>query len=226
MALECVKIQHLAVTGPKATKPMNNKVSQNNRLPVILASGSPYRRELLARILPDFRAASPEVDETALPDEAPEDMARRLARLKADSLAAGAPDALVIGSDQVPVLGQQILRKPGTAETAARQLADCAGQTVIFYTAVCIRPPSNTGTHEQPDCHVDITTVTFRTLTAQQIERYLAREKPFDCAGSFKAEGLGIALLERIDSEDPTGLQGLPLIWLSNALSAHGVNLY
>jgi septum formation protein len=226
MALECVKIHHLAVPEPKATKPMNNKVSHNNRPPVILASGSPYRRELLTRILPDFRAASPDVDEASLPGEAPEDMARRLARLKADSLAAGAPDALVIGSDQVPVLGQRILRKPGTAEMAARQLTDCAGQTVIFYTAVCICAPPNAGTRDQPDCHVDVTTVTFRTLSAQQIKRYLAREKPFDCAGSFKAEGLGIALLERIDSEDPTGLQGLPLIWLSNALSTHGVNLY
>ena len=129
MGLECVKIQRLAVTRPKATQPMNNKVSQNNPPPVILASGSPYRRELLTRILPDFRAASPDVDETTLPGESPEDMARRLARLKADSLATSAPDALVIGSDQVTVLGQQILRKPGTAAAAARQLADCADQT-------------------------------------------------------------------------------------------------
>jgi septum formation protein len=189
--------------------------------PVLLASGSAYRRELLARILPVFECAAPGVDESPLPNEAPHALAVRLAQLKARHCADERPDALVIGSDQVPAVGKHMLRKPGSHERAAEQLRRCSGQSVIFYTAVSVLGPAAL----PADFYVDKTTVYFRELSDEQIERYLSKEQPYDCAGSFKAEGLGIVLFDRIESTDPTGIQGLPLIWLSACLNQRGVPL-
>jgi len=188
---------------------------------VLLASSSAYRRALLARILPDFECAIPDVDESPLPDEAPERLASRLAELKARHCFEQRPQALVIGSDQVPALGGQLLGKPGTVEQAVAQLRKCSGQSVVFFTAVSVLGPAGL----PADCHVDQTTVQFRQLSDDQIERYVAKERPLDCAGSFKAEALGIVLFERIESTDPTGIQGLPLIWLSACLNRRGIPL-
>ena len=189
--------------------------------PVLLASGSVYRRHLLARILPVFESVVPGVDESPLPDEAPDALASRLAYLKARHCSDERPDALVIGSDQVPAIGKQMLGKPGSHEQAAAQLRQCSGQSVIFYTAVSVLGPAALPT----DSYVDETTVYFRELNDEQIGRYLKKEQPYDCAGSFKAEALGIVLFDRIESTDPTGLQGLPLIWLSACLNRRGVPL-
>lgn len=188
---------------------------------VLLASSSVYRRQLLARILADFECAVPNVDESPLPDENPEILAGRLAERKARYCADRRPEALVIGSDQVATLGNQLLGKPGTLEQATLQLRQCSGQSVNFHTAVTVLGPG-----EAPiDSHVDLTTVHFRELNDSQIESYLEREQPFDCAGSFKAEALGIVLFDRIDSTDPTGIQGLPLIWLTGCLNMRGIPL-
>ena len=187
--------------------------------PVVLASTSRYRRALLERLLPAFSCQSPDVDETPLAGESPAALAERLACLKARS-AAGGP-AIVIGSDQVPALGSQVLSKPESLEPAMAQLQACSGRQVVFHTGVCVIGPG--GTAER--FHMDRTIVHFRTLETAEIRRYLEREEPFDCAGSFKAEGLGVVLMERIENEDPTGIQGLPLIWLANCLRSMGVPL-
>ena len=189
--------------------------------PVLLASSSAYRRELLTRILPAFACATPGVDESPLPGEEPDARAARLAQLKARHCAGERPDALVIGSDQVPAVGNQMLGKPGAHEQAAAQLRRCSAKPVIFYTAVSVLGPGAL----PADAYVDKTTVYFRELSDEQIERYLHKEQPYDCAGSFKAEGLGIVLFDRIESKDPTSLQGLPLIWLSACLERRGVPL-
>jgi septum formation protein len=189
--------------------------------PVLLASGSAYRRELLARILTGFECAVPGVDESPLQDEAPDALAMRLAQLKARRCAEERPDALVIGSDQVPAIGKQLLGKPGSHEQAATQLRQCSGQPVVFHTAVSVLGPGRL----PADSHIDKTTVYFRQLSDDQIQRYLTKEQPYDCAGSFKAEALGIVLFDRIESTDPTGIQGLPLIWLSACLNRRGVPL-
>ena len=188
---------------------------------VVLASTSPYRAELLRRILPDFIRAASRVDEAPLPGEAPADRASRLARAKARAVAADHPGALVVGSDQVAELDGRVLRKPGDAATARGQLQACSGREVRFHTAVClIDTRSDLGASAQ-----DLTRVRFRELTRGEIERYVERERPLDCAGSFKAEGLGITLFERIDSEDPTALVGLPLIALARLLREAGLGL-
>lgn len=187
--------------------------------PVLLASSSAYRRELLTRILPAFECAVPGVDEGPMPDEAPDALATRLAKLKAMQCAEQRPDAVIIGSDQVPAIGAELLGKPGSHERAAAQLRQCSGQSVVFFTAVTVLGPAAL----PPESYVDRTTVHFRALSDAQIERYLAKEQPYDCAGSFKAEALGIVLFERIDATDPTGIQGLPLIWLSACLNRRGV---
>jgi len=189
--------------------------------PVVLASGSRYRCELLARLLPDFERDPPEIDETAGANENPKALASRLARLKAEDRAKEHRNSVVIGSDQVPALGGNILRKPETAERAFSQLRQSSGETVHFYTAVCVIGAGGSPVEE----YVDITTVTFRALADDEILRYLDEEKPYDCAGSFKAEGLGIMLFKRIENNDPTAIQGLPLIWLSGALRRCGVRL-
>lgn len=184
---------------------------------LILASTSRYRRELLARLGVPFEAAAPQVDETPRPEEAPADRAMRLAATKAATVAREAPGAVVIGSDQVASLAGELLRKPGTPERAREQLARLAGQHARFDTAVAL-----VDAHGAMHRHLDTTIVRFRNFDAATIDRYLAAEHALDCAGGFKAEGLGIALMQLLDSRDPTAIVGLPLIWTAGALRAAG----
>ena len=188
---------------------------------LILGSTSPYRRALLQRLRLDFTVAAPDVDETALPGEAPRDLALRLALAKAHAVAAHNPGAVVIGSDQVADLAGQPLGKPGTHERATAQLRQMRGHSVIFQTAVAVVCPE-TG-FEQVDLAPVV--VRFRELSDAEIERYLRAEQPYDCAGSAKSEGLGISLLDAIDSDDPTALIGLPLIRTCRMLRAAGLVL-
>jgi septum formation protein len=189
--------------------------------PLILASTSPYRRELLARFGLPFEALAPGVPEEHLPGESPADRALRLAFAKAQAVAVGHPRAVVIGSDQVAELGGAVLGKPGDEARCRAQLAALSGHTARFYTACAVlglEPGMRRG-------HIDTTAVSFRVLEAAEIERYVERERPLDCAGGFKAERGGIALLESIESQDPTALIGLPLIWLAGALRGAGYHL-
>jgi septum formation protein len=185
---------------------------------VLLASQSPYRRELLGRLLADFAAIAPRVDESG---EAPADLARRLAALKARAGAELDPGAIVVASDQVAALGQEVLGKPGTPERAVEQLLRCAGHSVEFLTAVCVLAPGRPAAH-----HLDVTRVQFRPFGPDQARRYVAADQPLDCAGSFKAEKRGVVLMSRMDSSDPTAIQGLPLIWLAGVLEELGVACY
>jgi len=187
---------------------------------VVLASTSRYRRELLARVLSSFRCVAPEVDESALPGEAPEDLVRRLARAKAERVAERCPGAVVIGSDQLAAAGGGVLGKPGSLEPARAQLRALSGQSVRFLTAVAVLDAASGAVLES----LDSTEVLFRALDDAEIDAYLAREQPFDCAGSFKSEALGIALFERIRSDDPTALVGLPLIATCRLLRRLGVD--
>lgn len=174
--------------------------------PLILASTSRYRQELLSRLRLPFEAVAPGVDETALPGEAPAALAERLALAKARSVAALHPGAVVIGSDQVADLGGEAIGKPGTHEHAVAQLQRMSGRQVIFQTAVAIVAPGLAAI-ERAEVRVR-----FRTLTDAAIEAYLRADTPYDCAGSAKVESLGVALLEAVESDDPTALIGLPLI--------------
>ena len=189
---------------------------------LVLASTSRYRRELLERLRLPFEAIAPQVDETALPGESARALAQRLAHAKASAVARLHPDAVVIGSDQVADQGGRAHGKPGDHAGATRQLRDCSGQAVEFHSAVCVID----GRHaDAMHAFVDRTRVVFRTLDHAEIERYLRAEQPYDCAGSFKCEGLGAALFERIESQDPTGLVGLPLIALAKVLRECGYAL-
>jgi septum formation protein len=188
---------------------------------LVLGSTSRYRRELLSRLNVPFEVAAPDVDETPLLGEAPAALAQRLALAKAQAVAAKFPQAVVIGSDQVADLHGQPLGKPGSHARAVEQLRMMRGQTVIFQTAlavVCVE----TGFVQQDIAAVR---VVFRDLSNEEIENYLRIEQPYDCAGSAKSEGLGIALLERIDNDDPTALIGLPLIRTARMIRAAGVKL-
>ena len=187
---------------------------------LILGSTSPYRRELLQRLRLPFTVQSPQVDETALPGEASGALALRLALAKAHAVALTAPDAVVIGADQVADLGGQTIGKPGDHARATAQLRQMRGQTVVFQTALAVVRLA-TG-FAQAVC-VPVT-VRFRALTDAEIERYLRLEQPYDCAGSAKCEALGIALLEAIHSDDPTALIGLPLIQTCALLRAAGLD--
>lgn len=186
---------------------------------VILGSTSRYRRELLSRLNLRFETVAPDVDETPHPGEKPPDLALRLALAKAREVARRHPDAVVIGSDQVADLAGEPLGKPGTHERAVEQLRRMRGQTVVFQTALAV--VCQASGFEQSD--LAAVRVVFRNLGDDEIERYLRAEQPYDCAGSAKSEGLGIALLERIDNDDPTALIGLPLIRTCRLLSAAGV---
>jgi len=188
---------------------------------IVLGSTSRYRAELLRRLLADFEQAAPGTDEAPLPDEAPAARALRLAIAKATAVARDYPGALVIGSDQVAELDGLILDKPGTAECARAQLAASSGREVHFHTALCLFDTRN----GRRLTHVDQTRVRFRTLDAAEIARYVERERPLDCAGSFKCEGLGISLFETIDNRDPSALIGLPLIALAQLLREAGMAL-
>ncbi len=189
--------------------------------PLVLGSTSRYRRELLTRLALPFDVAAPDVDETPAAGESPKALALRLALAKARAVAAQHPDAVVIGSDQVADLAGQPLGKPGTHERATLQLQQMRSQTVVFQTAVAVVCQA-TG-FEQVD--LAPVRVQFRDLSDAEIERYLRSEQPYDCAGSAKSEGLGIALLDAIDSDDPTALIGLPLIRTCRMLRAAGLTL-
>jgi septum formation protein len=193
---------------------------------LILASTSTYRRELLGRLRLPFTCIAPGVDETRRSGERPLAMVARLARAKAVAVAQQHPDAWVIGSDQVAIrvdasLGELILGKPGSEARCVEQLRSCSGQTLSFVTAVAVLRHDGHSVHE----FIDTTRVIFRTLDDVAIARYVAREAPFDCAGGFKSEGLGITLCESINGEDPSALIGLPLIQLSKVLRSVGYKL-
>lgn len=189
--------------------------------PLILGSTSRYRRELLERLRLPFESAPPEVDEAARAGESPEALARRLALAKAQAVAARFPQALVIGSDQVADLAGRPIGKPGTHERAVEQLQAMRGRTVVFQTAVAVVCAATGFVGED----LAAVRVRFRDLSDADIERYVRAEQPYDCAGSAKAEGLGIALLEAIDSDDPTALIGLPLIRTAALLRRGGLDV-
>jgi septum formation protein len=209
LAPELSKIPDATTTRPPASRPL------------ILGSTSRYRRELLQRLQIPFDVAAPDVDETPLVDETPRGLAERLALAKARAVASAFPHAVVIGSDQVADLNGLPLGKPGSHERAVIQLRQMRGQTVIFQTAVAV--VCRESGFEQSS--LAAVRVKFRDLSDSEIENYLRAEQPYDCAGSAKSEGLGIALLESIESDDPTALVGLPLIRTCKMIQAAGVAL-
>ena len=188
---------------------------------LLLASSSPYRRQLLEKLQLNFDWDKPEIDETPEEGESPEDLVLRLASVKAQALASKYPQHLIIGSDQVAVFNQNIIGKPGDHEKAFAQLRSFSGNKVIFYTGLCLFNP-----HTQT-CHTHFETyqVHFRNLSDAQIENYLQREKPYDCAGSFKSESLGISLFQSLEGRDPNSLIGLPLIALVDLLEKEGIGV-
>jgi len=195
-------------------------MNTSTSLPIVLASTSPYRKELLQRIGIDFKTIAPDVDESSLPGETPENLVKRLAEAKARVIGKTC-EALIIGSDQVAVSGDEILGKPGSHENALVQLRKLSGKLVTFQTGLCLL---NSTSNEMQVDTVPFR-VQFRKLDEQQIERYLRADQPYNCAGSFKSEGLGITLFERMDGDDPTALIGLPLIRLTSMLMQAGVVL-
>ena len=188
---------------------------------LILASSSPYRQRLLRRLGQPFDAIAPDVNEKALPNEPARDLAARLAADKARAVSRQFPSALVIGSDQVAALGDSLLGKPGNHPAACEQLQRCSGREVVFYTGLTVACEEKGLLNR----HVEPFTVHFRTLSERAIENYLRREQPYDCAGSFKCEGLGITLFERLNGDDPTSLEGLPLISLTSMLLQVGYDI-
>jgi septum formation protein len=197
---------------------------------LILASTSPYKRQLLARLRLPFEARDPAVEESRLSGEGPRALAARLARAKAEAVVRAETgerspaepglkaEAVVIGADQVPALGDEVLRKPGNHAAALRQLTACRGRTLVFYTAAAVLETGSDRIWET----IDVTEVDFADLAPERLDRYLELERPYDCAGGFKAEALGVVLFEAIRSHDPTALIGLPLIWLARTLSGIG----
>ncbi len=188
---------------------------------LVLASTSPYRRELLNRLGLPFDVANPRADESPLPDETPENLALRLSEVKARAVAQAYPDALIIGSDQVATVDGKIYGKPGTHERAVAQLRELSGKTVNFFTGLCLFDAKNGKT----EVRGIPTLVKFRELSDTEIENYLKREPAYDCAGSAKSEGLGIALLASMQGDDPNALVGLPLIALCDMLRNKGVQV-
>jgi septum formation protein len=184
---------------------------------IVLASTSPYRRELLQRLRVPFEVLAPAVDETRLPGETPLALALRLAEAKAMEVAGRRPDAIVIGSDQVAELDGEPIGKPHTHDRALAQLERMQGRRLVFHTALAVIGHGQTVVESVP------TTVTFRRLERQALEAYLRSDLPYDCAGAAKIESLGIALVERVESDDPTALIGLPLIRLTSMLAAAGL---
>jgi septum formation protein len=187
---------------------------------LLLASTSRHRALLLERLGLPFSVEAPGIDEAARAREKPSERALRLARAKATAVAARHPRAWVIGSDQVAVAGRRVLDKPGDAARCREQLEASSGRRVRFHTAVVLQPPAPDAARE----HVDRTIVRFRTLTEQEIRRYIELERPFDCAGGFRSESLGVALFDAVETQDPTALVGLPLIWLAGALRDAGLD--
>ena len=188
---------------------------QNPTAPtIVLASSSPYRRNLLNRFLDQYEVLAPEVDESNDEGLEPDDLAKHLARKKAEAIASNARDALVIGADQLAVLDGQVLGKPGDHARAIEQLLAASGKTVTFLTAVCILDPVGRARYE----HTDETIVRFRQFDRRLAEAYLRHDEPYDCAGSFKLEGAGFVLFEAVRTDDPTALIGLPMIWVADRL--------
>jgi septum formation protein len=188
---------------------------QNPSAPaIVLASSSPYRRGLLDRFLDEYEAISPDIDESNALELTPEALASYLARKKAETVSINARNALVIGADQLAVLDDQVLGKPGDHQKAVEQLLAASGKSVKFLTAVCILDPVGRTRYE----HVDTTTVRFRQFDRRLAESYLRHDQPYDCAGSFKLEGAGFVLFESVSTDDPTALIGLPMIWVSDVL--------
>lgn len=188
---------------------------QNPSAPaIVLASSSQYRRDLLERFLEQFETVSPNVDEANVLGLDPFDLARHLARKKAEAVAVNARDALIIGADQLAVLNNTILGKPGNHQAAVEQLLAASGHVVTFLTAVCILDPIGRTRHE----HTDKTTVRFREFDRRLADTYLRHDEPYDCAGSFKIEGAGFVLFESVTTDDPTALIGLPMIWVADRL--------
>ena len=188
---------------------------------LILGSSSPFRKQLLETLGLAFDTCSPDIDESQLPKESPEELVKRLAVEKARAVAKTHPEALIISSDQVSVLDGQINGKPGTAENAISQLINSSGKTVTFFTSLCLYDAIN------GDYQLDLVPfkVHFRQLSAEKIRRYVEKEQPFNCAGSFKSEGLGISLFERLEGDDPNSLIGLPLIKLVSFLEQKGIQI-
>lgn len=189
-------------------------------LPLVLASSSPFRCELLKKLQLDFVPESPDIDESEIPGETPEALVARLAVSKAKKVAENHPRALIIGSDQVAVLNEHIMTKPHTHDNAVKQLQQSSGQTVRFLTSLCLL---NSETGNQQVTVVPFF-VDFLDLDKQQIEQYLLKEQPYNCAGSFKSEGLGITLFKRMQGDDPNSLVGLPLISLTHMLRNEGID--
>ena len=188
---------------------------QNPSAPtIVLASSSPYRRELLDRFLDEYEAVSPDVDEFDVPDLKPKELVAHLARKKAEAVSINARNSLIIGADQVAVLNGLVLGKPGTHQKAVEQLLAASGHSVTFLTAVCILDPVGRTRYE----HIDKTKVRFRDFDRRLAEAYLRHDEPYDCAGSFKLEGAGFVLFESVRADDPTALIGLPMIWLADRL--------
>ncbi|HEX9707492.1 MAG TPA: Maf family nucleotide pyrophosphatase [Steroidobacteraceae bacterium] len=185
-----------------------------------LASASSYRAALLARLGVEFATEVPGIDEAPVPGETPREQALRLARAKAAAVSARVPEAWVLGSDQVAVCAGRIHEKPGDALRCREQLRASSGQTVEFHTAVVLQRRRPQAIHE----HVDFTLVHFRALAENEIARYVAIDRPFDCAGGFRSEGLGATLLQSIETRDPASLIGLPLIWVAQALREAGLD--
>jgi septum formation protein len=205
--------------GPFQVKDLDTFVDLSAQNPLILASGSKYRAELLSRLQLPFIGIAPNLDESALPDEPVRALTQRLALAKARVLVSQHPQRWVLGSDQAASAQGRILGKPGTIERAAEQLSFLSGKAVEFLTAVALVRD------DQVFTALDVTTVQFRVLNSGEIARYLNAESVLDCAGSFKCEGLGISLFESIHSEDPTGLIGLPLIAVRRLLAQAGHTL-
>ncbi len=188
---------------------------QNPSAPlIVLASSSSYRRGLLDRVLDNYEAVEPDIDERNHTGLAPAELARHLARKKAEAVAINMRDALVIGADQLAVLNDQVLGKPGDHQKAVEQLLAASGHIVTFLTAVCILDPIGRTRHE----HIDKTTVRFREFDRRLADAYLHHDEPYDCAGSFKLEGAGFVLFESVETDDPTALIGMPMIWLADRL--------
>lgn len=201
-------------TGSKLTRIMPHP-------PLVLASTSPFRRSLLERLGIAFTTASPDTDESRRPGEPPQDLVLRLAEAKARAVADAYPSALIIGSDQVACIGHAVLGKPGDRARAIEQLKQASGREVVFYTGLCLL---NVAKGRAQTC-CESFRVHFRRLSRARIEGYLDRERPFNCAGSFKSEGLGIALFERLEGDDPNALVGLPIIRLVAMLELEGVDV-
>lgn len=188
---------------------------QNPTAPlIVLASSSPYRRDLLDRFLDSYEAVDPEVDETNVDKLPPDELARHLARKKAEAVAINSRNALIIGADQVAVLEGNVVGKPGNHARAVEQLLAASGKSVTFLTSVCVLDPVSRSRYE----HTDRTVVRFRNFDRRLADAYLRHDEPYDCAGSFKLEGAGFVLFEAVQTDDPTGLIGLPMIWVADRL--------